>query len=77
MTNGNDNLEVYGIGTKVSLTESVEAKIVSILIYAENTVRYECAWWSGDNITKGHFSSSDFIKIGEKSEPTKIGFLRV
>ena len=71
-----DSIDIYGVGTTVSLTEKVEAKIITVGIHQDNTVTYECAWWNGDSRTKGWFSADDFICIGKKKPDTKIGFLR-
>ena len=72
----NDTIEIYNVGTEVSLTEKINAKIVTIAIHENNSVAYECAWWSGDARTKEWFSPSDFLSIGGKTPATKIGFIR-
>lgn len=77
MTVKNKTLDLYSVGTEVSLTEEVSAKIITVAIHADNVVQYECAWWSGESRTREWFAASEFIKIGEKDEPVKIGFLRV
>ena len=69
-------IEVYGVGTEVVLSDEVDAKIVTIAIHAGNMVQYECAWWSSKARTRDWFTVEDFIEIGEKDKPTKIGFLR-
>jgi len=71
-----DSIEIYNVGTEVELTEGVNAKIITIAIHENNSVQYECAWWSGDNRAKEWFTSSDFLSIGEKDSITKIGFVR-
>ena len=72
----NDKLEVYPVGTHVNLTDSVNAKIITVAIHSDTYVTYECAWWNGDSRTKDWFSADDFISIGEKKTDVKIGFLR-
>jgi|TARA_R110000824_G_scaffold353263_2_gene540406 uncharacterized protein YodC (DUF2158 family) len=67
-------LDIYSVGTEVSLTENINAKIMSISIHANDVVQYECAWWNGDTRTRDLFIESDFISVGKKSTPTKIGF---
>ena len=69
-------IEIHNIGTSVSLTETIDAKIVTIAIHENNSVTYECSWWNGDTRTKDWFSSSDFLSVGEKDAVTKIGFIR-
>lgn len=69
-------LEIHSVGTLVTLTESIDAKIITIAIHENNSVTYECAWWNGDTRTKDWFSNSDFISVGEKDAVTKIGFIR-
>ena len=69
-------LDVYNVGTQVSLTEDICAKIITVAIHADNAVQYECAWWSGESRTRDWFTASDFTKVGEKDTPIKIGFLR-
>ena len=76
MTTKTDTIEIYSVGTSVTLTENVDAKIITIAIHENNSVTYECSWWSGDNRTKDWFSSSDFLNVGEKDPTTKIGFIR-
>ena len=76
MISSKKNLDVYNVGTNVSLTESVSAKIITVAIHADNAVQYECAWWNGDMRTREWFTSDDFINIGKKDTPMKIGFLR-
>ena len=76
MTTKTDTIEIYSVGTSVALTENVDAKIITIAIHENNSVTYECSWWSGDNRTKDWFSSSDFLNVGEKDPTTKIGFIR-
>jgi hypothetical protein len=76
MTTNNDTIEIHGVGTPVALTENVDAKIITIAIHENNSVTYECSWWSGDNRTKDWFSASDFLSVGEKDSTTKIGFIR-
>ena len=76
MTTKTDIIEIYSVGTSVALTENVDAKIITIAIHENNSVTYECSWWSGDNRTKDWFSSSDFLNVGEKDPTTKIGFIR-
>ena len=71
-----DAIEVHSIGATVSLWDTVEAKIIAISIRDNNYVQYECAWWSGSSLTKDWFCASDFISVGEKSDVTKIGFIR-
>jgi uncharacterized protein YodC (DUF2158 family) len=67
-------LDIYSVGTEVSLTENINAKIMSVSIHANDVVQYECAWWNGDTRTRDLFTDSDFISIGKKITPTKIGF---
>jgi hypothetical protein len=69
-------LEIHSVGTSVALTESVDAKILTIAIHENNSVTYECSWWSGDSRTKDWFSASDFLSVGKKDPITKIGFIR-
>ena len=69
-------LELYSIGTLVSLTESIDAKIISIAIHENNSITYECSWWNGCVRTKDWFSSGDFLSVGKKEDVTKIGFIR-
>tara|TARA_R100001377_G_scaffold66664_1_gene41963 strand:+ start:154 stop:390 length:237 start_codon:yes stop_codon:yes gene_type:complete len=71
-----DTIEVYSVGTSVALTESVDAKIITIAIQENDSVTYECSWWTGDSRTKDWFSNSDFLSVGEKGSVTKIGFTR-
>ena len=76
MTTNNDIVEIHSIGTSVSLTEGIEAKIITVAIHENNSVTYECSWLSGDSRTKDWFSASDFFSVGEKDAVTKIGFIR-
>ena len=76
MTTKTNTIEIHSVGTSVALTESVDAKIITIAIHENNSVQYECAWWSGDTRTKDWFSSNDFLSVGEKDPNTKIGFIR-
>jgi hypothetical protein len=76
MTTKTNTIEIYSVGTLVSLTESVDAKIIGITIHENNSVTYECSWWNGDTRTKDWFTSSDFLSVGEKDAVTKIGFIR-
>ena len=69
-------LEIHSIGTSVALTESVDAKIVSISIHENDSVTYECSWWTGESRTKDWFVNSDFLSVGKKESITKIGFIR-
>ena len=71
-----DSIEIYNVGTEVELTEGVNAKIITIAIHENNSVQYECAWWSGESRAKEWFTSSDFLSTGEKDSVTKIGFIR-
>ena len=76
MSTKTNTIEIHNIGTSVSLTETIDAKIVTIAIHENNSVTYECSWWNGDTRTKDWFSSSDFLSVGEKDAVTKIGFIR-
>jgi hypothetical protein len=76
MTTKNNTIEIHSVGTSVALTETVDAKIVTIAIHEDNVVTYECSWWNGDTRTKDWFSASDFLSIGEKDPAIKIGFIR-
>ena len=76
MTENNDNIEIHGVGTSVALTETIDAKIITVAIHENNAVTYECSWWNGDTRTKDWFSASDFLSVGEKEAVTKIGFIR-
>ncbi|MAH50782.1 hypothetical protein CMI37_33500 [Candidatus Pacearchaeota archaeon] len=67
-------LDIYSVGTEVSLTENINAKIMSVSIHANDVVQYECAWWNGDIRTRDLFTENDFISVGKQSTPTKIGF---
>jgi|TARA_R110000824_G_scaffold397091_1_gene599518 uncharacterized protein YodC (DUF2158 family) len=67
-------LNIHSVGTEVSLTEGINAKIMSVSIHQNNVVQYECVWWSGDTRTRDMFSEDDFISTGKKVAPTKIGF---
>mgnify|MGYP003121615551 FL=1 len=71
-----DTIEVHRVGTSVALTESVDAKIMTIAIQENDSVTYECSWWCGESRTKDWFSASDFLSVGEKESVTKIGFKR-
>ena len=71
-----NTIEIHSVGTSVALTESVNAKIITIAIYENNSVTYECSWWNGDTRSKDWFSASDFLSVGEKDPITKIGFIR-
>jgi len=76
MTTAKKTLDVYEIGTEVSLTEEISAKIITVAIHSDNVIQYECAWWSGESRTREWFAASDFFKVGEQKAPVKIGFLR-
>tara|TARA_R110000824_G_scaffold125445_2_gene284602 strand:- start:1518 stop:1820 length:303 start_codon:yes stop_codon:yes gene_type:complete len=76
MTIKANTIEIHNVGTLVALTESVDAKIMTIAIHENNSVTYECGWWNGDTRTKDWFSASDFLSVGEKDAVTKIGFIR-
>jgi len=76
MATKTNTIEIHNTGTLVTLTESIEAKIISIAIHENNSVTYECSWWNGDTRTKDWFSDSDFLSVGKKEEVTKIGFIR-
>tara|TARA_Y100000310_G_scaffold330701_1_gene402799 strand:+ start:1343 stop:1591 length:249 start_codon:yes stop_codon:yes gene_type:complete len=71
-----NTIEIHSVGTSVSLTETVDAKIITIAIHENNSVTYECSWWNGDTRSKDWFSASDFLSVGEKDPITKIGFIR-
>jgi|TARA_R110000796_G_scaffold237229_1_gene357132 hypothetical protein len=76
MTENNDNIEIHSVGTSVALTESLDAKIITVAIHENNAVTYECSWWSGESRSKDWFSVSDFLSVGEKDPIVKIGFIR-
>ncbi len=76
MKNNTDTIDVHSVGTSVALTESLDAKIITIAIHENNAVAYECSWWSGESRSKDWFSSSDFLSVGDKDPSTKIGFTR-
>jgi hypothetical protein len=76
MTTKTNTIEIHSVGTPVALTETIDAKIITIVIHENNYVTYECSWWNGDTRTKDWFSSSDFLSVGEKDSTTKIGFIR-
>ena len=71
-----DAIEVHNIGTTVTLTDTIDAKIVAISIRDNNYVQYECAWWNGSSLIEHWFCASDFISVGETDAVTKIGFIR-
>jgi|TARA_R110000765_G_scaffold186294_1_gene291966 hypothetical protein len=71
-----NTIDVHNVGTSVALTENIDAKITTIAIHENNSITYECSWWSGESRTKDWFSASDFLSIGEKDTVTKIGFIR-
>ena len=71
-----NTIEIHSVGTSVSLTETVDAKIITIAIHENNSVTYECSWWNGDTRSKDWFSSADFLSVGEKDPTAKIGFIR-
>ena len=72
----NDKLEVYPVGTHVNLTDSVNAKIITVAIHSDTYVTYECAWWNGESRVKEWFDPSDFESVGECKEPIQSGFHR-
>ena len=76
MTTKTNSIDVHNVGTSVALTDSIDAKITTIAIHENNSVTYECSWWSGDTRVKDWFSASDFLSVGEKDSVTKIGFKR-
>ena len=76
MTTKINTIEVHSLGTSVALTENIDAKIITIAIQENDSVTYECSWWTGDSRTKDWFSDSDFLSVGEKESVTKIGFRR-
>ena len=75
-TNPNDTIEINSVGTSVALTEKIDAKIITVAIHENNSVTYECSWWSGETRIKDWFSASDFLSVGKKDAVTKIGFKR-
>ena len=76
MRTNTDSIEVHNIGTTVTLTDTIDAKIVAISIRDNNYVQYECAWWNGSILTEHWFTAGDFLSVGEKDAVTKIGFIR-
>jgi hypothetical protein len=72
----NNTIEIYRVGTSVTLTENINAKIITIAIHDNDTVQYECAWWCGDTRAKEWFTASDFLSVGDKAAAVKIGFIR-
>jgi len=66
-------LEVYEVGTKVALTDEIEAKIVTVAIHAGNAVQYECAWWNGESRMRDWFVGEDFT-LADTTPPLQIGF---
>tara|TARA_R110000751_G_scaffold69917_3_gene141855 strand:- start:2846 stop:3088 length:243 start_codon:yes stop_codon:yes gene_type:complete len=76
MKTNTDTIDVHSVGTSVALTENVDAKIITVAIHENNSVTYECSWWSGESRTKDWFSASDFLSVGKKDTVTKIGFVR-
>ena len=76
MTTKTNTIEIHSVGTPVALTETIDAKIITIVIHENNYITYECSWWNGDTRAKDWFSASDFLSVGEKDPTTKIGFVR-
>ena len=72
----NKTLEVYQAGTLVKLTETLEAKIVTVNIRRESIVTYECSWWTGESRTREWFYADDFLEIlqDKSAKKQKIGF---
>tara|TARA_R100001377_G_scaffold84687_1_gene68833 strand:+ start:3007 stop:3246 length:240 start_codon:yes stop_codon:yes gene_type:complete len=72
----NKILEVYQAGTLVKLTETLEAKIVTVNIRRASIVTYECSWWTGESRTREWFYADDFLEILEdkRTKKQKIGF---
>ena len=68
-----NTLEVYKVGTKVTLPEEIEAKIVTVAIHAGDMVQYECAWWNGGSRIRDWFVLDDFT-IAKDTKPRTIGF---
>jgi uncharacterized protein YodC (DUF2158 family) len=72
MSNMSKNtIELDKIGSQVKLAEDVFGTIVGINIGSNNTVIYECGWWSGRSYTKDHFNPDqiestvvDKVRIG-------------
>lgn len=66
-------IEVYNIGSKVKLGEDIYGTIVSIAIHGDNSVTYECGWWSGRSYdTRWFYANQIEVTLSEK---TKIGFV--
>ena len=72
----NKTLEIYRAGTLVKLTETLEAKIVTINIRRESIVTYECSWWTGESRAREWFYADDFLEIlqDKSAKKQKIGF---
>ena len=57
-----NTIDVHNVGTSVALTENIDAKITTIAIHENNSITYECSWWSGESRTKDWFGGCLAIK---------------
>ena len=65
-------LELYKIGSRVKLTEDVFGTIISITIYGDNNVTYECGWWNSRSYSTQSFAPNEIeVTLADKM---RIGF---
>lgn len=65
-------LEVYRIGSSVTIGKSIDATILEITIKSNNYVIYQCGWWNGNSYEMKWFE--EFMVSGDKEEKRTIGF---
>lgn len=54
-------IEVFPIGTHVTIDGDIPATIRGITIYSEHWVKYQCVWWD-ERVRKEEWLAEDEIK---------------
>lgn len=62
-------IEVYAIGTQVTIDGDIPAVIRGVTIYSPAWVKYLCVWWD-ERQRKEEWLTEDEIAVSEKSHQT-------
>lgn len=61
-------MEVYAVGTSVTIDGDIPAVIRAITIYSEQWIKYLCVWWDERN-RREEWLTADEIQVKDASRP--------
>lgn len=67
------SIEVYGIGTQVTIDGDIPATISGIAIYSGLYIKYLCVWWD-ERVRREEWIMASEVQLSDGSGRTEVRF---